>query len=144
LSFHRHLTVITKTQEDSTIIKTHPTTIKPSNQETKGDVRDCPREKHIYTPLEGGQHAYVRDCQEKTCVYVLKHSQAKEKAKKFRLRVNRGCQAIIRQETQYNREKSKEKDTPNPKKEDYIPNMVTNSVTRKLSLWLGVNHNRWK
>jgi hypothetical protein len=51
---------------------------------------------------------------------------------------------MVRQETQCEREKSKEKNTPNPKKEDSIPSMVTNSVTRKISLWLGVNHNRWK
>jgi hypothetical protein len=144
MSFHRHLTVITETQEDSTIIKTYPTTIKPSNQATKGDVHDCSREKHIYTLLAEGQHTYVRDCQEKTHVYVSKHNQAKEKAKKLRLRVNRGCQAIIRQETQYKREQSKEKNTPNPEKEDFIPSMVANFVTRKISLWLGVNHNRWK
>jgi hypothetical protein len=29
-----------------------------------------------------------------------------------------------------------------PKKEDSIPNMVANYVMRKISLWLGVNHNR--
>jgi hypothetical protein len=77
--------------------------------------------KCVCTHLAEGQHAYVRDCQEKTHVYVSKHSQAKEKAKKLRLRVNRGCQAIIRQETQYKREQSKEKNTPNPEKEDLSP-----------------------
>ena len=34
-------------------------------------------------------------CQEKTCAYVSKHNQAKEKAKKLRLGVNRVCQEII-------------------------------------------------
>ena len=63
-----------------------------------------------------------------------KHNQAQEKAEKLRPRVNRGCQAMIRQETQQEREKSKEKNTPNPKKEDSIPSMVANSVMRKISL----------
>jgi hypothetical protein len=58
--------------------------------------------------------------------------------------VNRGYQAIIRQETQYKQEKSKEKNTPNPEKEDSIPSMVANFVTRKISLWLGENHKIWK
>jgi hypothetical protein len=144
MSFHRHLTVITKAQEDSTIINTYPTTIKPINQATKGDVRDYLGEKSVYTLLVEGQHAYVHDCQAKTDVYVSKHSQDKEKAKKLKIRMNRCCQAVIWQETQYKREQSKEKNTPNPKKEDFIPSMVTNSVTRKISLWLGVNHNKWK
>jgi hypothetical protein len=87
---------------------------------------------------------YVCDCQEKTCIYVSKHSQAKEKAKKLRPRVNRGCQTIIGQETQYKREQSKEQNTPNLEKEDYIPSIVVNSIMRKISLCLGVNHNRWK
>jgi hypothetical protein len=67
----------------------------------KDDVRDCSGENRVYTPLAEGQHAYVRDCQVKTHVYVLKHCQAKDKAKKLRLKMNRGCQAIRRQETQY-------------------------------------------
>jgi hypothetical protein len=37
------------------------------------------------------QHVYVRDCQAKTRVYVSKYSQAKEKAKKLKLRLNIGC-----------------------------------------------------
>ena len=73
---------------------------------------------------------------------MLKHNQAKEKSKKLKPRVNRGYQAIIRQETQHEREKSKEKNTPNPKKEDSFPSVVVNSITRKISLWHGVNHNR--
>jgi hypothetical protein len=73
MSFHRHLTVITETQEDSTIIKTYPTTIKPKNQATKGDVHDCSREKHVYTLLAEGQHGYVCDCRAKTRIYVSKH-----------------------------------------------------------------------
>jgi hypothetical protein len=96
-----HLTVIKETQEDSTTIETYPTNIKLSNQAKKDDVRDCSGENHVYTPLAEGQHAYVRDCQVKTHVYVLKHCQAKDKAKKLRLKMNRGCQAIKRQETQY-------------------------------------------
>ena len=39
-------------------------------------------------------HAYVRDYQEKTRVYVLKHCQVKDKAKKLRIKMNRGFQAI--------------------------------------------------
>jgi hypothetical protein len=142
LSFHIHLIVTTETQENSTIIKTYPTTIKPGNQETKGDVHGFSRENHVYMPLAKGKHAYVCDCQEKTHVYVSKYIHAKEKDKKLRIRVNRGCQAIIRQETQYKQEKSKEKRTPNPEKEDYIPNMVVNSLMRRISLWLVVKHNR--
>jgi hypothetical protein len=95
-------------------------------------------------PLAEGQHVYVHDCQVKTHVYVLKHNQGKEKAMKLRLRMNRGCQAIIQQETQYKQEKSQEKNTPNPEKEDFIPSMVSIFVTRKISLWLEVNHNRRK
>jgi hypothetical protein len=106
LSFHEHLIVTTKTQEDSAIIKNYPTTIKSNSQEKKGDVHECSRENHVCTHLVEGQHAYVRDCQEKTHVYVSKHSQAKDKAKKLRIKVNRGFQAIIRQENQYKREKS--------------------------------------
>jgi hypothetical protein len=52
-------------------------------------------------PLVEGHHMCVRECQVKTHVYVLKHFQAKDKAKKTRLKMNRGCQAIRRQETQY-------------------------------------------
>ena len=65
---------------------------------------------------------YVRDCQAKTHVYVSKHSQAKENDNKIRLIMNRGCQAVIRQETQYKQEQSKEKNTPNPEKK--IPSPV--------------------
>jgi hypothetical protein len=65
-------------------------------------------------PLAEGQRTYVRDCQVKTHVYVLKHNQVKEKAKKLRIRMNIGCQAIRSQENQYKREKSTEKNTPNP------------------------------
>ena len=52
-------------------------------------------------PLAEGQHAYVRICQVKTHVYVLKHIQDKGEAKKLRPIMNRGCQAIRRQENQY-------------------------------------------
>jgi hypothetical protein len=72
------------------------------------------RESHVYTPLAEGQHVYVHNCQVKTRIYVLKHYQDKDKAKKLRLKMNRGCQEIRRQETQYKREQSKEKNTPNP------------------------------
>jgi hypothetical protein len=57
---------------------------------------------------------------------VLKHGKAKEKAKKLRLKMNRGCQAVKQQETQYKGEKSKEKNTPNPKKK--IPSLVWSSI----------------
>jgi hypothetical protein len=56
--------------------------------------------------------------------------------------MNEGCQAFRRQENQYKQEKSKAKNTPNPEKEDFIPSMVANSILRKISQWLGVNHNR--
>ena len=72
-------------------------------------------------PLAEGHHVHVCDCQIKTYVYVLKHNQAKEEAKKLILRMNRGCQAVRRQETQYKREKSKEKNTPNPEKKILSP-----------------------
>jgi hypothetical protein len=51
---------------------------------------------------------------------------------------------MIQQETQYEPEKYKEKNTSNPKKKDSIPGMVANSVTRKIYLWLGENHNKRK
>ena len=52
---------------------------------------------------------------------MSKHNQAKEKAKKLILRVNRGCQAIIWQEIQYKQEQYKEKNTPNLEKEESVP-----------------------
>jgi hypothetical protein len=45
---------------------------------------------------------YVPDCQGKTHVYVLKHYEVKDKAKKLRLKMKIGFQAIRRQETQDN------------------------------------------
>jgi hypothetical protein len=51
----------------------------PSNQEAKSDVCDCSREKCVYTLLTEGKHAYVRNCQGKTRVYVSKHNQTKER-----------------------------------------------------------------
>jgi hypothetical protein len=52
-------------------------------------------------PLVEGQHAYLHNCQVKPHVYVLKHIQDKEKAKKLRLIMNRVYQAIRRQQNQY-------------------------------------------
>jgi hypothetical protein len=40
---------------------------------------------------------YVHACQEKTHVYVLKHCEVKEKAKKLKLEMKRGYQAIKKQ-----------------------------------------------
>jgi hypothetical protein len=37
-----------------------------------------------------------RVCQGKTCVYVLKHYQGKDKENKLRYKVKIGCQAIKR------------------------------------------------
>jgi hypothetical protein len=74
MPFHRHLAVPTETQEHSTIIKTYPSTTKPINQETKVDVCDFSMEKHLCMHLAKGQCAYIHDCQEKTHVYVSKHS----------------------------------------------------------------------
>jgi hypothetical protein len=45
------------------------------------------------------QLVYVRVCQGKTRVYVLKHCQVKDKAEKLRLKMKKGFQAIRRQET---------------------------------------------
>ena len=75
---------------------------------------------------------------------MLKQNQAKENAKKLKIRVNRSCQAIIQQETKYKQEKPKDKNTPNPEKEYFIPNIVANSIPSKISIWLGVNHKRRK
>ena len=61
MSFHRHLAVITKTQEDSTTIKTYRAIIKPINQAETDDLRDSSGENPIYNPLTEGQHAYVCD-----------------------------------------------------------------------------------
>jgi hypothetical protein len=68
----------------------------------------------------------------------------KEEAKKIGLRMNEGYQEVRKQENKYKQEQSKEKNTPNPEKEYFICSMVANSVMRKISLWLGVNHNRKK
>jgi hypothetical protein len=87
---------------------------------------------------------YVRDCLGKTRVYVLKHFQVKDKVDKLRLKINRGFQAIIRQETQYKRELIKGKKHSKSQKEDSLPSMVANYVTRKITLWHGVNHNKRK
>jgi hypothetical protein len=57
-------------------------------------------------------------------------------------RKNTGFQATCDTKTQENREKIKEKKHPIPQKGD-LPSGVANSVTRKISLWLGENHNRW-
>jgi hypothetical protein len=98
LSPTRLLTVITETQEDSKIIKTYPTNIKLSNQEKKNDVCKCLGKNCVCTcPIEG-QLAYVCVYQGKNHVYVLKHCQVKDKAKKLRLKMKIGCQEIIRQE----------------------------------------------
>jgi hypothetical protein len=61
-----------ETQEDSTRIKSHPTTTKPRKQAKKDDVRDCSKKQSICTQLAEGHHAYIRDCQEKNRVYVSK------------------------------------------------------------------------
>jgi hypothetical protein len=50
------------------------------------------RRKRVYTlPIER-QLAYVRKCQGKKHIYVLKHCQVKDKSKKLRLKMNRVCQ----------------------------------------------------
>jgi hypothetical protein len=46
----------------------------PNNQATKVDVCDCSRENHVSMHVAEGQHMYVRDCQEKTHVYVSRHN----------------------------------------------------------------------
>jgi hypothetical protein len=64
---------MTETQEDSSTIKTHPTNTKIRNQAKHIDVRNCLRKKRVYTlPIEW-QITYVRVCQGKNHVYVLKH-----------------------------------------------------------------------
>jgi hypothetical protein len=115
-----------ETQEDSTTIKTYPTNIKLNNQAKKDDVCDYSGENRVCThPIER-QLVYVRVCQGKTHIYVLKHCQVKDKAKKFRLKMKKDCQAIRRQETQDKQEQSKEKNTPNP--ENKIPSPVWSSI----------------
>ena len=52
---------------------------------------------------------------------MLKHYQAKDKAKKLILKMNRGSQAISQQENQYKREQSKDKNTPNLEKKILSP-----------------------
>jgi hypothetical protein len=67
------LPCVTRTQEDSTNIKSHPTTTRPNKQARKTDVRDCLGKQSVYTHLVEGQPMYVRDCQGKNCIYVSKH-----------------------------------------------------------------------
>ena len=57
---------------------------------------------------------YVHVCQGKNHVDVLKHFQVKDKAKRIKFKIKRGCQEIIRKQTQGKWEQSKEKNTPNP------------------------------
>ena len=97
MSSHRHLTVTTKTQEDSAIITTNLATTKPNKQAKEVDVRDCSRETHVCTQLAEGQHATVK---QKPAYMFQKQIEAKEKAKRLKPRVNRGYQEMIRQETQ--------------------------------------------
>jgi DNA-binding NarL/FixJ family response regulator len=124
---------------------------KPTQQPSKPTTK---QQRVMYATVQG-KSTYIRllqkdntcmyeTVQEKAHVYVSKYNEAKEKAKKLRLKMNIGCQVVIRQETQYKREQSKEKKTPNPKKEYSIPSMVANSITRKISLWIGVNQNKRK
>jgi hypothetical protein len=52
-------------------------------------------------PLAEGKHMYVCDCQVKTYVYLLKHCQVKDNAKKLIFKMKKGFQAIKQQENQY-------------------------------------------
>jgi hypothetical protein len=53
LSLCNHLTVMTKTQEDSTTIKTYQENTKQSNQENNDDVRDYLRKNCVcMCPIE--------------------------------------------------------------------------------------------
>ena len=70
LSSHKHLTGTTETQEDSTNIKSHPTTTRPNKQARKTDVRDFLGKQSVYTHLVEGRPVYVRDYQGKKHVYV--------------------------------------------------------------------------
>jgi hypothetical protein len=85
LSFHRHLTVIIETQEESTTIKTYPTIIKPNNQAKKGDVHDCPGEKHVYTPLAEGQDVYLHNYQEKPTYMCEKKAKLRRRLRNLDL-----------------------------------------------------------
>ena len=78
MSSHGHLTITTETQEDSPIIKTHPTTTKHIKQEKEADVRNYSMKQHVCTQILEGQHAYICDCQAKTYVYVSKIKLGKE------------------------------------------------------------------
>jgi hypothetical protein len=53
---------------------------------------------------------------------------------------NEGCQVTSDKETQESREQIKEKKHPIAQKGD-IPSGIANSVTSKISLWLGENTN---
>jgi hypothetical protein len=75
-------------------------------------------------------------------MYTKKNTtRARDKSRNSDARKNTGCQATCDKETQENIEKIKEKNTKYPKKGDR-PNGVTNSITRKIFLWIGENHNR--
>jgi hypothetical protein len=97
LSLCRHSTIMIETQEDSTTIKTHPANTKLNNQAKHIDVRHCLGKNGVYTfPIEW-QLVYVCVCQGKNHVYVLKHCQVKDKAKKLRFKMKIGYQEIRRQ-----------------------------------------------
>jgi hypothetical protein len=63
-------------------------------------MHDCSREKIVYTLVAVRQQVCIHNCQGKKGVYALKQGQAREKGRKLRLRVNRICQVVIRQEIQ--------------------------------------------
>jgi hypothetical protein len=77
--------------------------IPPNKHQTKKTcmekcVCDCLGKQSIYTQLVARQPACIRDCQGKRHVYSLKQDQVREKCSKLWPRVNRSCQAMIRQE----------------------------------------------
>jgi hypothetical protein len=84
----------------------------------------------MYTIVKG-KHAYAKE----GTTWERVRSRNLDKNK------NIGCQETSKTETQENKEKIKEKNTQYPKRE-IIPSGFSNSITRKISLWLGENYNR--
>jgi len=68
-------------------------------------------------------------------------SSGRVKKRNLDARKNAGFQATCDLETLEKGEKIKEKNTQYPKKRDILSG-VANSIMRKISLWLGENHNR--
>jgi hypothetical protein len=118
--------------------------IPPNNHQTQENKQgnlmyvSCLGKQSIYTYLAEGQPACMYVTVKPKSAYMFqKQGQAREKTEKIRPRVNRSCQAMIRQETKRNERNVMRKSTPNPKKEGQSPVWSPIMLRGKNSLWLG-------